>query len=243
MDTLTRIRDAIRRTSPRRSLLDLVEFYSGLGDSAWLIYGLVRSLKPDICVEIGSGRGKSACFAGRALKDNRHGHLYAIDPHSRTDWNDQMSVHTNTIIQRNLRWVGVRDYVTIIRQTSDVAARQWHDPIDILFIDGDHSYEGVKRDWDLFQHYVRPSGIVIFHDTMWNLLPPSDYPAYYPEMGVPQFVEELRVAGYPVVTVLRDYGISLVQPIKGGLTLDSRGIPADTTRMHASPRNGMGGGM
>ena len=44
--------------------------------------------------------------------------------------------------------------------------------IDVLFIDGDHSYEGVKRDlpWLLL---VKPGGITIFHDCYeWPPAPP-----------------------------------------------------------------------
>lgn len=33
-----------------------------------------------------------------------------------------------------------------------------------LFIDGDHSYEGVKRDWELYSPLVAPGGYVIFDD-------------------------------------------------------------------------------
>ena len=36
--------------------------------------------------------------------------------------------------------------------------------LDVLFIDGDHSYEGVKRDFLLYAPLVRPGGIVFFHD-------------------------------------------------------------------------------
>jgi cephalosporin hydroxylase len=36
--------------------------------------------------------------------------------------------------------------------------------LDFLFIDGDHSYEGVKADWDMYREFVRPGGIVAFHD-------------------------------------------------------------------------------
>lgn len=38
-------------------------------------------------------------------------------------------------------------------------------PVDFLFIDGDHSYEGVKQDFDMYAPLVRPGGIVAFHDT------------------------------------------------------------------------------
>jgi hypothetical protein len=38
------------------------------------------------------------------------------------------------------------------------------EPIDMLFIDGDHTYEGVKADYELYSPLVRPGGIVGFHD-------------------------------------------------------------------------------
>lgn len=37
-------------------------------------------------------------------------------------------------------------------------------PVDFLFIDGDHSYEGVQRDFELYAPLVRPGGLVVFHD-------------------------------------------------------------------------------
>jgi predicted O-methyltransferase YrrM len=65
--------------------LPAVDFASGLGDSAWLLHGLARSLKPKVCVEIGSARGKSACYVGLALMENGFGKIYAIDPHTKTN--------------------------------------------------------------------------------------------------------------------------------------------------------------
>jgi predicted O-methyltransferase YrrM len=37
-------------------------------------------------------------------------------------------------------------------------------PVDFLFIDGDHRYEGVRRDFELYEPLVGPGGIVAFHD-------------------------------------------------------------------------------
>jgi len=36
--------------------------------------------------------------------------------------------------------------------------------VDFLFIDGDHSYEGVKQDFQMYGKLVKPGGIVAFHD-------------------------------------------------------------------------------
>ncbi len=37
-------------------------------------------------------------------------------------------------------------------------------PIDFLMIDGDHTYEGVKRDWELYEPLVAPGGLIALHD-------------------------------------------------------------------------------
>ncbi len=197
-----------------------IKFSSGLGDSANLLYGLVRSMKPAICVEIGSARGKSACYIGMALKENGRGKLYAIDPHRPTDWNDTASIDTIDILGTNISALGLSDQVVIMRSTSEEAARHWDRPIDLIFIDGDHSYEGIKRDWELFVPHVKSFGIVVFHDTMWGLPPYQE--TIRPDMGVPRFVDELRQQGYQVLTIDRDYGLSLVQPTVGGRPLQQR---------------------
>ena len=35
---------------------------------------------------------------------------------------------------------------------------------DLIFIDGDHSYEGVKRDFELYKELLSPRGYIVFHD-------------------------------------------------------------------------------
>jgi cephalosporin hydroxylase len=39
-------------------------------------------------------------------------------------------------------------------------------PVDFMFIDGDHSYDGVKRDFEMYSPLVRPGGLVAFHDVV-----------------------------------------------------------------------------
>jgi cephalosporin hydroxylase len=36
--------------------------------------------------------------------------------------------------------------------------------LDFLFIDGDHTYEGVKKDFEMYSPLVRKEGIIAFHD-------------------------------------------------------------------------------
>lgn len=41
-------------------------------------------------------------------------------------------------------------------------------PVDLLFIDGDHTYEGVKQDWEMYSPLVRTGGMIVFHDIAGN---------------------------------------------------------------------------
>ena len=46
--------------------------------------------------------------------------------------------------------------------------------VDFLFIDDDHSYEGIKKDFEMYSPLVRKGGIIAFHDIV-----PSGYPTVY----------------------------------------------------------------
>ncbi len=45
--------------------------------------------------------------------------------------------------------------------------------VDFLFIDGDHTYDGVKADFDMYSGLVRNGGIVAFHDIVEHIVDPS----------------------------------------------------------------------
>lgn len=49
-------------------------------------------------------------------------------------------------------------------QTVDDILGRGRDKLDFLFIDGDHSYEGVKLDWEDYKGFVRQGGLIAFHD-------------------------------------------------------------------------------
>lgn len=69
--------------------------------------------------------------------------------------------------------------------------------VDFLFIDGDHTYEGVKQDFETYAPLVRPGGIVAFHD----ILP---HPAH-PDCQVDRFWSEVK-SRYPYEEFVGDPG-------------------------------------
>jgi cephalosporin hydroxylase len=73
-----------------------------------------------------------------------------------------------------------------------------NEKLDFLFIDGDHSYEGVKADWEMYREFVRSGGLIAFHDI--NHLGPAQL---WPEIDSPkmEFNSHQHWAGIGVVTV------------------------------------------
>lgn len=69
-----------------------------------------------------------------------------------------------------------------VRKAHNATARQ----LDLLFIDGDHSYQGVLCDWLLYHNLVRKGGIVAFHDSATNSPNQSE---------VPDFLKKLEAGG------------------------------------------------
>lgn len=61
--------------------------------------------------------------------------------------------------------------------------------VDILFIDGDHSYNGVKKDFEIYSKYVKEGGYIIFDDY-------NDY-QYSPEVKLS--VDDLDLSEYDIL--------------------------------------------
>lgn len=68
--------------------------------------------------------------------------------------------------------------------------------VDFLFIDGDHSYEGVKKDFEMYSPLVREGGIIAFHDIV---LGPE-----YNVGGVPRFWKEIK-RKYKYKEIVKDW--------------------------------------
>lgn len=63
-----------------------------------------------------------------------------------------------------LEQMGVRHLVRRITGDSKVVGKHWEKPIDLLFIDGDHSTEGVRGDIEIWTPHLAESGVVLLHD-------------------------------------------------------------------------------
>jgi MMP 1-O-methyltransferase len=123
-------------------------------------------------VEIGVYEGSSATVFCDALRPEAELHL--IDP-----FIDQSGAslppgwHATPAATRVAMWRRARRHGPKIRwhiaRSQDVG-RVWHGPaIDLVFIDGDHSAEGCREDWNVWHRHVGPNGAVAFHDARLGL--------------------------------------------------------------------------
>jgi predicted O-methyltransferase YrrM len=110
-------------------------------------------------VEIGVAEGASAAEIREAMPST--GTLWLIDPFhlSRLPGINATKRAAHRIVENRKN-----GSVVWIEKFSFKAAMDWTDKIDFLFLDGDHSEQGIQKDWDDWQAFVIPGGIVAFHD-------------------------------------------------------------------------------
>ena len=130
--------------------------------AAWLI----TVLKPRTIVELGTHTGNSYCsFCQTIVKENLPTKAFAVD----TWQGDEHAGNYSDEIYNELK--GYHDplyssFSTLLRKTFEDALTDFENQsIDLLHIDGLHTYEAVKNDFDTWLPKVSARGVVIFHDT------------------------------------------------------------------------------
>lgn len=124
-----------------------------------------RQMVPGVAVEIGSFRGKSACYIASVMPEGSH--LYCIDPWQDSEVVREKEYRTNEnfeVFVKNIEACGASENVTAIRDFSYNVSKSWDKPISFLYIDGGHEYDEVLSDIDGFVPHVISGGIVLFDD-------------------------------------------------------------------------------
>lgn len=118
-----------------------------------LLHKCSMEIKPKVLVEVGSMDGTSSILLGIVARENV-GHLYCIEPKPKEKWwaNRKKYELTSwiTLIKKYSPWVTFPIFTT--------------DPIDFLFIDGDHRTRWVLCDYHYWTAFVRKGGLIAFHD-------------------------------------------------------------------------------
>ncbi len=161
-------------------------------EEAELLYKMARNAEGAV-IEIGSWQGRSTVALALGAAAGRGATVYAVDsfagPQSgafRTTLEHDAADHpcSPERLRANLDAAGVNGQVKIVPKASQEALGDVPEQCGLLFIDGDHRYEAVCRDLDLYLPRVRQGGFVVLHDV------------HATDMGVVRAVED-RIKSRP----------------------------------------------
>ncbi len=142
-------------------------------------------------VEIGSLYGLSTCWLARGAKLANREKVTAIDHFKGSPEHKEGEAFelpdlkdagtTFFTFMQNIRQAGLDKMVCPVASSSTEAAAAWSGPVRLLFVDGEHTYDAVKSDFNAWSRFIVSEGLVVFHDILWQ--------------GVQQFYEELLQSG------------------------------------------------
>jgi hypothetical protein len=130
-------------------------------------YDLISVLKPKTFVELGTHYGDSYFTFCQSIVENKLStKAFAID-----HWlgDEQAGIYNEEVFERVNKYneQNYLEFSSLIRKTFDDALNEFKDnSIDLLHIDGHHSYESVKNDFNKWRLKVRDGGIFLLHDIL-----------------------------------------------------------------------------
>ena len=130
----------------------------------WIYYGLARAMRPRTAVVIGSYRGFVPLVLAKALADNLEGgEVVFIDPSLVDDfWKDADAVRAHFA---GFGITNIRHHLMTTQQFAVSQAYRDLAPVGMAFIDGHHTDEQARFDFETFEPRLTPDGIALFHDT------------------------------------------------------------------------------
>ena len=164
-------------------------------------YDLVSTVKPKTIVELGTHYGTSFFSMCQAVKDRGLDvDLFAVDT-----WkgDHQAGYYSEEVFEKVTS--RVNDYypdlqIKLLRKTFDDAVEEFADKsINLLHIDGLHTYEAVKNDFEKWLPKVASDGVIFFHDIHTRK----------PDFGVHIFWEEVKKE-YPTLEFHHSYGLGVL---------------------------------
>jgi hypothetical protein len=205
-----------------------------MGDGL-IVYSIIQHMRAKICVCIGSGGGfiprimtqaridlhKQNIFEGNG--DYNWGDIgvtYIVDACNgvggSNNLDDEQSFYRTNFYPRFIKSTSVDAYYDFfVRQ--DIK-------IDVLFIDGNHSYEGVKIDFELYSKIMSDNGIIIIHDTDEDyektlIVTEDSKKDHYRFDGPGKFIKELeKNTDYNLINLF-NFRILMDKPSSTGITI------------------------
>lgn len=156
---------------------------------------IVKETNPEVIVDLGVDWG----FSTFSFAMPRIGHVYGVDSFEGDKYTGGTHGCYEYVMSKREK-LFMQDNVTIIKGYFDDVARDWNKEINILHIDGSHSYEDIKNDYETWSKFLSEDGIILLHDTYIEELNGKTY-------GVKKFFDEIEL---PKVTFTHSFGLGVI---------------------------------
>ena len=198
-----------------------------MGDGI-IVYSMMYFFKPKLSVCLGSGGGFIPRIMSKCLNDLKQegfntdeSRVILVDAvngvNGHPDWIDDDSFYRNNFQSEWLHTTTEKAYYEYFIKRDM--------KIDVLWIDADHSLEGVKKDFDLYSQIISENGIIMVHDTDKNYVDNfveteehEDYDLSGPSEWLKNFLIGHKQDDYEVLNLF-NYGIEKDFPSSTGVTI------------------------
>ena len=198
-----------------------------IGDGI-IVYSMMYFFKPKLSVCLGSGGGFIPRIMSKCLNDLKQegfntdeSRVILVDAvngvNGHPDWTDDDSFYRNNFQSEWLHTTTEKAYYEYFIKRDM--------KIDVLWIDADHSLEGVKKDFDLYSEIMSENGIIMVHDTDKNYVDNfvetkehEEYDLTGPSDWLKKFLIGHRQDDYEVLNLF-NYGIEKDFPSSTGVTI------------------------
>lgn len=187
--------------------INTTQYFLGFG---LIHYALVRNLRPKRILCVGSRKGFIPAILALACKDNGKGCVDFVDAGYDQDKPDKhwsgVGFWKHTDSTKHFGKLGVSEYITThVITTEEFTKKHPIERFQYIYIDGDHSYEGVRLDYDLFWPKLDKGGFMIFHDVVAR--------GYLDKgkFGVWRFWEELPMHSKIIFPFSKESGLGILQ--------------------------------
>jgi len=163
-----------------------------------LIADLVRECFPERFryLEIGTLFGGSLCAVNYRQRRSEYEKFAGIDTF--TYYGEVFDSQSDTKVSieradRNVRYFGGNTFALFEGNSTDDKVRKralnyLREEFTMLYIDGDHTLDGVKKDFEIYSKYLVPGGVIVFDDYNNDAWP-----------GVTEFIDGLDKTGWNVI--------------------------------------------
>jgi len=148
-----------------------------------------KKREPLVGAEIGVAEGNNAL---NILKELPIKKLYLIDPYTSYIADGQLIERYIDSFRIAYQRLSKYKQVQFIKKTSDEAVEDVNEPLDFVYIDGNHSYEWVKKDIENYYPKVKIGGVIGGHDYTFSFKGVI--------RAVDEFVQQHRITKFFVIS-------------------------------------------